>query len=366
MSRSDSEDRLSDWGEFRLISDIILRLLGPQSDSHLAGDDCAYMHFSEVVGTLAITSDVGPKPLVWDIGHESYFTWGWYAVAINASDLASAGAEPLAFTSSVEAPSSMRVTDFRDFFRGIAAACSEFRFPNAGGNIREAPRFECHGTGIGTVGEGPLLRRAGCKPGDRIVAVGECGRFITSYIHAKSRGIPALSERERNRLLNPRPPLREMARLRRSGFLTAASDNSDGLLGALWNIAQASNCAVEIDMSDDLVPSEIKVAADSVGANPWNLMFCWGDWQVICAVAAGSIASFGDLVASEGVPVQPLGWASAGPPSLYGRRLGSRTPLNIIRNENFTSASFNRGTEAQLEYMLRSPLFRAERPSDGT
>src|SRR5580700_6482300 len=107
MSLSGSEDKLSDWGEFRLINEIILPILGPSTGSHAAGDDCAY--FSAPAGSFAVTSDVGPKPLVWQIGHESYFTWGWYAVAINASDIASAGAEPLAFTSSVEAPSSMRV-----------------------------------------------------------------------------------------------------------------------------------------------------------------------------------------------------------------------------------------------------------------
>jgi thiamine-monophosphate kinase len=365
MSLSGNDDILSDWGEFRLINEIILRLLAPDRGSHLKGDDCAYVRVPKMADSLAITSDVGPKPLVWNIGHESYFTWGWYAVAINASDLATAGAEPLAFTSSVEAPSSMRVADFRDFFRGIASACREFGFPNAGGNIREAPRFECHGTGIGTVGEGPLLGRGGCKPGDQIVAVGECGRFITAYIHAKLRGIPALSVRERDMLLNPRPPLREMARLRRSGFLTAASDNSDGVLGSLWNIVQASSCVVEIEMSDDLIPFEIKDAAASVGADPWNLMLCWGDWQVICAVSAESVERFGKFAAAEGITVQPLGWATAGPPSLYGCRNNRRTPLNLIRNESFTSASFNRGAEAQLAYMLKSPLFRVEGPSDG-
>jgi len=358
MFLHDNEDKLSDWGEFRLINEIILPTLDPRTGSHVAGDDCAY--FRAPAGSFAVTSDVGPKPLVWHIGHQSYFTWGWYSVAINASDIASAGAEPLAFTSSVEAPSSMLVTEFRDFFRGIATACGELGFPNAGGNIREAPRFECHGTGIGFVGDGPVLRRSGCVPGDLIVSVGECGRFMTSYARAKSNGLSALSRPEWELLMTPRPPLQVMLKLRRGGFLTAASDNSDGVLGAIWNIATASECAVEIDMSDDLVPLEIREAAMSLGVDPWNLIFCWGDWQVICAVRTDSVEPLNRLAEAENVRIQTLGRAVVGPPSIYGCRSGRCMPLNVIRNENFTPASFNRSTETQLEYMLKSRLFRAE------
>lgn len=357
MSIPDNEERLSDWGEFRLIDDIILPTLKPDTRSYVTGDDCAF--FRTRSGSFAVTSDVGPKPLVWNLGHQSYFTWGWYSVAINASDIASAGAEPLAFTSSVEAPGSMLVTDFRDFFRGIAAACAGLGFPNAGGNIREAPRFECHGTGIGFVGDGPDLRRSGCTEGDLIVSVGECGRFVTSYARAKANGFSTLSKPEWDLLVAPRPPLGLMLKLRRGGFLTAASDNSDGVLGAIWNIATASKCAVEIDMLDESVPLEIREVATSLGVDPWNMLFCWGDWQVICAVNAQAIEPMTRLAASENIMIQKLGRAVAGPPSIIGRRSGRRAPLNILRNENFSSSSFNRGMESQLEYMLKSTLFRS-------
>jgi thiamine-monophosphate kinase len=183
---------------------------------------------------------------------------------------------------------------------------------------------------------------------------------MTAFAHAKANGLSAVSRPEWDLLTAPKPPLRAMSKLRCSGFVTAASDNSDGLLGAIWNIAAASKCAVEIDMSDHLVPFSIREAAMSLGVSPWNLMFCWGDWQVICAVRAESVEVLNRLAASENVRIQALGRAVAGPPSVYGCRSGRCAPLNVIRNESFTSASFNRGIETQLEFMLKSPLFRTE------
>src|SRR6266852_2901517 len=236
---------LGEWGEFRLISEILIPTLEGSGASLSLGDDCSYLPIPGTQQCLVITCDAAPEPLVWTMGAESYFTFGWYSVVINASDLAAAGAKPLGITSSVEAPSSLGVEQFRDFFSGMAAACKAFELQNAGGNIRQAPRFECHGMAVGmTSTKVPLLTRKGCLPGDLLVAVGESGRFISAYLKARRFGIDALEQREHDALFLPKPQLREMIILKEAGLLHASSDNSDGVLGALWNIAERSNCGI--------------------------------------------------------------------------------------------------------------------------
>lgn len=354
-----SIETLADWGEFRLLNEIVLPALEDTSLFPL-GDDCAYVQIPESGRSLVITSDAAPKPLVWNLGHRSFWTWGWYALLINISDLAAAGAKPLAFTSSVEAPSSMLIDDFREFFSGMATACREFAISNAGGNIRTAPRFECHGTAIGTVKKGKLLTRGGCHPGDVIAVIGECGRFISAYLQARTSGISCLSEDDKVRLLQPRPQIREMAFLQNAGVLHASSDNSDGLLGALWNIAERSKCQIEIDMRDELIPDGVRSIARIEGLDPWNLMFCWGDWQVVVAIAADILSHFETLASQEGIRYMLLGRAVDGQPVLYGVHSGHRTRLNLLRNENFVGAAYNENIEDHIKYMLYSPLFLEE------
>lgn len=348
---------LADWGEFRLINDVILPVLKDTTVLNPLGDDCAYLPMADGSYSLAITTDAAPIPLVWHLGHKSYWVWGWYSVLINASDLAAGGARPLAFTSSVEAPASMQADDLKDFFSGMAAACKEIKIPNAGGNIRSAPRFECHGTALGTVDTNKLLTRSGCNPGDAIVAIGDCGRFISAYLKAQATGLASLPEDEQNRLLRPLPQLRAMECLNTAGVLSAASDNSDGVLGALWNIAERSECGFEVQMDDRTVPDEVKSVATKFKISPWNLMFFWGDWQVLAAVRSTEVRRFRAICEESAINYLELGWAIDSPPVLYGRNNGQRQRLNILRNENFIPTAFNADIEHQLRYMLYTPLF---------
>ena len=276
---------------------------------------------------------------------------------MNLSDLAAAGARPIAFTSSVEAPSSMKVRDFTSFFQGMADACRQFDTPNGGGNIRMANTFGCHGTAIGLEESGEPLTRRGCKSGDRVVAIGTNGMFISAFIKAKNSGLSNLAESERGFLLRPRPRLKEVQLLRKAGFLTAASDNSDGVLGALWNIAERSGCAFELNVSDNCIPPEVWDAAKLVNANPWNLMFCWGDWQVIASVRSTHFQEFKKSAETNRIPYLTLGVARTGEPSITWKQGRNSRTVRVIRNENFTSSSFNSSMEANLSYMLHTPLY---------
>ena len=358
INEDKSSEVLSDWGEFRVINELVLPILSHSQRTPPLGDDCAYVNLPGSPNDfLVVTTDATPKPLAWELGHHCYDTWGWYSVLINASDLAAAGALPLAFSTSVEAPPDTYVHDFRDFFSGINSACKEMRIPNAGGNIRAAPRFESHGTAIGIVPKTQKIDRAGCRPGDRLFIIGECGRFICSFLKARRLGIHKLTSEDKLSLLRPMPQLHAMNILRQDGVVRAASDNSDGILGAIWNIAERSCCGIEVNLDKTLIPVPVAETAASENINPWNLMFFWGDWQVIVAIAIEDSDRFKELTRINGIQTTLIGQAVADRPIIYGLTHGKRRVMNLLRQENFRANSYNANIDEQIRFMLRSNLF---------
>jgi thiamine-monophosphate kinase len=347
--------KLSDVGEFRLLRDVVLPVFGSNGLTAPLGDDCAYVSVPRPE-MLVVTTDAAPRPLVWSLGCESYWSWGWYAVIINVSDLAAAGARPLFFTSSVDASDSMLVKDFQRFFEGMAAACERFSLTNAGGNIRAAPRFACHATAVGTEPRSVPITRSACVPGDAIVAVGPCGLFISAYLQGRRNGLDSLSRVDRRRLFRPEPQMREMGLLHEAGMIRAASDNSDGLLGAIWNIVDRSQCGVELLLDEILLPPEVQKAARDENFDPWNLFCFWGDWQVICAVAPEQLKEFNLLAEAEGIEYTLLGRAIESEPAVYGSRHGRRRRMRVLRSENFAAESFSSDLSGHLDHMLRTPL----------
>jgi thiamine-monophosphate kinase len=264
---------------------------------------------------------------------------------------------PLVITTSIEAPGHTPVDDIKEFFEGLAEASRQHEIANGGGNVREASEFSCHGTVIGLVSTGAQLRRNGAQPDDLLVAIGDCGRFAPAFLRAKKFGFDSLSHNEKQQLCRPRAYIKEMKVLHDRGLLSAASDNSDGILGALWNIAEASGCTIELDMSQEILPERVTKTASEFGYNPWNFMFFWGDWQVVASVPPAQSDDFWRVAEEHHISVQRLGRACKGPPKLMGLSDGRRRRLKLIRNENFSQSSFNKNVTAHVEYMLRSQLW---------
>ena len=351
---------LRDLGEFRLLNELVLPTVGS-----VLGDDCAVLDIPAGVRQFVVTTDAAPRPLIFSLGVEDFWAWGWYSVLINASDAAAVGASPLAFTSSVEAPDTFQVDALREFFDGMTSACHYFNLTNAGGNLRQAPRFACHGTAIGTLppGESALNRRE-CAPGDAVFVIGHCGLFISAFLNARSCGILTLAPGDKDRLAKPVAQNREMSTLRRRHLVTSASDNSDGLLGAMWNIAERSGCGFELNLDELRIPEIVSSTATANDFDPLNLLFCWGDWNVVITVAPSSIEEFLVTTRAEGISAMRLGHAIAGPAHLAAVTRGKRYELALLRNENFTRSSYNADVSDQLKFMLQTPLLKRQLPPD--
>lgn len=356
---------LAEAGEFRLIDEVVLPLAEQFGLGNTGGDDCAFV---DAQGTLAVSADVGPRPLVRSLpGYEDDLeAAGWLAVAATASDIAAAGARPLFLTNCVDAPADLLVGDLRKFLLGAFRACAAFGFGNGGGDLRQGSRTEMRTFAAGVTPGGARLGRCGAAEHDHLVLIGPAGRVMANFLLARS-GAPEII---RDGLLRPdaetvlrfpRPQVETMPFLAERKLLLAASDTSDGLIAAILNIAKASRCGFHLELASAMLPRIVRQAADSSGYDPWNIYFAWGDWSVAAAISATRLEEFASVCAAERIAWTPLGRAT----DIRGRltaEVDGNAPSQVaaLRNENFVDRGFNAGLEAHLRHILGADLFVAD------
>jgi thiamine-monophosphate kinase len=364
----DPSTTLAELGELRLIEEVILPLAQRFDIETIAGDDCAYI---DAHGTLAITADVGPKPLLQSLpGYERDLdAAGWLAAVATASDVATAGAEPLFLTNCIDAPPETTVGEFTQFLGGYFCACTTFGFKNGGGDVRHGPKLAARVFGAGIRQHGRRLGRDGVSPGDHIAIVGPAGDFMATYLLAK-HGDPAtidlgqLKPAAAEVLRRPRPQLEAMQRLAAAGAVTAASDTSDGLIGAVENLCRSSNIGVQFNLRREIIPTSVSRAAELHGVDPWNLFMAWGDWSVVVAVPPNQIHPFEETCQEHGIRRCMMGIATT-----HAREMtatlddGGLVRVSAIRNENFVSHGFNADLDDHLAFILKTPLFKPLGPT---
>lgn len=228
-------------GEFDLIERYFKR---PTHKAALGvGDDCALLRPTQGM-QLAVSSDmlvegrhflstVDPTRL----GHK--------ALAVNLSDLAAVGAEPLAFTLALSLPR-VDETWLAGFSMGLLRLADAHGCELVGGDTTQGPLNICI-TVFGEVPPGDALLRQNAQVGDDIYISGTVGdaRLALEVF----RGTHSISgeafEQARLRMEQPTPRVELGTALR--AVANAAIDVSDGLLGDLGHILKRSGVGAQID-----------------------------------------------------------------------------------------------------------------------
>ena len=229
-------------GEFDLIRRFFQR---PVQRSPLGvGDDCALLA-PRAGMQLAVSSDmlvqgrhflpnVHPRLL----GHK--------ALAVNLSDLAACGAQPLAFTLALALPRADAAW-CEAFSAGLLALADAHHCELVGGDTTQGPLNLCI-TVFGEVPSGQAILRNGAQVGDDLWVSGTLGDArlaLDALLRQHALPAPVLAQ-ARQRLEAPTPRVALGQALR--GIASSAIDVSDGLLGDLGHILQASGVGASVDI----------------------------------------------------------------------------------------------------------------------
>ncbi len=335
---------LADLGERKIIRQIL-----PKFSAGI-GDDCSIVRLRN--RELVLTTEPVPEPAAKLLGGDPDPYWmGWLLVVINASDLAAAGATPLAFTAAIAAPSNLPIPDFKRFLRGIADACKKEGLAYVGGNLRESERLSGVGNAIGYCLPGTAVKRSGAKSGDILVSVGDGGIFWRD----------AFALQESNRTVNkqgspvfrPRSQIKAMKVLAQNKLISAAMDNSDGLLPTLVQLASANSLTIKLDLSR----LSVRRGISTITVDPARLWLGWGDWNVIAAVSTQKLDRASELSAEVGTRVIRIGEFLSGRPQVLLTRGTQTRVAPRLESERFSRDSwFATGIQGYIDLLLSVKL----------
>ena len=196
-----------------------------------------------VLGDLVLTHDSIAEGVHY-LPEDPPASVGWKLVAVNLSDLAGKGAEPMAALLSLTlAGDGAWEASFLD---GVEAACESYGLPLVGGDTIAladgAPRV----LGLTAIGRGggAIPARGGGRPGDRLWLVGTVGDSAAglALLNADPRAEGPLVDIYRR----PVPLLAAGQAL--APAATAMMDVSDGLLIDLTRLIRASGCGAQLDL----------------------------------------------------------------------------------------------------------------------
>lgn len=217
-----------------------LRRLASHPAARGLTDDAAVLPLGSE--TLVLTHDSMAEGIHWLAGQDPADI-AWKLVAVNLSDLAAKGAEPLG----VLLGYTLGQDDTR-FLAGLEEALTAFKVPLLGGDTVSAlpGGTQTHGlTALGRATHCPVPSRSGAQPGDSV--------WITGPVGAAMLGFEALRDQtgaDSTAFRRPMPLLAEGRAL--APLVTAMMDVSDGLLLDASRLAKASGVTLSLDR--DAVP----------------------------------------------------------------------------------------------------------------
>ena len=262
------------------------------------GDDCAFVKVGRE--TLAVSLDLAVEDVHFRRAWMSPAEIGYRAAAAALSDLAAAAAEPLALLVAIGAPATEPVATHTGLADGIGEAAAAAGAVIVGGDITRAEQLTVDCCVIGRART--PMRRAGAKPGDRLVVTGALGGPLAAVTAWTVQNKPAAGARAR--VVHPEPRYEAGKALARLGA-TAMIDISDGLGGDLLHLLAASKVGARIEVLRIPVHPDARAAAARLGQEPWAFATRSGEEYELLATVPPSVDDA--VLAGVGIPVTVIG-----------------------------------------------------------
>ncbi len=295
-------------------------LLGPRP-----GVDCAVIDLGATL--LVFKSD----PITFVTGEI-----GWYAVQINANDIAVMGATPRWFLATLLLPEEQATPELvKEIQAQINSACREIGVSVIGGHTEVTHGLDrpiLAGSLIGEVSRAGLVTSSGARPGDRLLLTKSIPIEATAILAREFQAAlkSSFSEEDlrqaRNYLHDPGiSVLRDAQIAVCNGHVTAMHDPTEGgLAAALWELAEACGHALLVR------PKAIPISPLSArlcrffGLDP---LACIASGALLLSVAPEDAPAILEALNAGGVLCREIGSVREGQPVVWMEQASQRRRL---------------------------------------
>ncbi|OBI21545.1 thiamine-phosphate kinase [Mycobacterium sp. E2327] len=276
---------LARLGEFAVIDRLVRGRRQPDAVLLGPGDDAALVAAGD--GRTLVSTDVLVQDRHFRLDWSTARDVGRKAIAQNAADIEAMGGRATAFVVGFAAPGDTPAAQVDALVDGMWDEAGRIGAGIAGGDLVSAPQWVLSVTVLGDLeGRAPVLR-SGAKPGAVVAVAGELGRSAAGY-SLWEKGIDGFEELRRRHLV-PEPPYGQGAVAAAAGA-QAMIDVSDGLIGDLRHVAEASGVGVDLSTAPLAADRDALAAAGHVaGEDPLAWVLGGGEDHALAACFAGPV-----------------------------------------------------------------------------
>ena len=316
--------KIGQIGEFGLIERIRAALPQPGPNVVVGiGDDVAVLK-AMTEGCAGAAGEQGVWLATCDVQVEgAHFlrhaipprTLGRKALAINLSDIASAGGIPRYALVSLGLPADLEVAFIDELYGGLREEGSEFGVQIVGGNIsRSRLGIFIDVFLLGEATRENVVLRSGAAVGDLIMVTGSVGDAAAGVALLLNPELAAATdaayaEIARSRRDSPAPRVREGALIGSLRQASAMIDVSDGIAGDLRHICEKSGVSFRLHADRLPVSAANRALSRAARGDEWRFALHGGeDYELLFTAPPGRAGELAQRVTSEtGTPVSVIG-----------------------------------------------------------
>ena len=254
----------------------IIEIIKNSLSSEYIGDDCAFLKDLDIV----ITQDSLVEDVHFSQKFSDAFQLGYKSVAVNLSDIYASGAEPKYLTISLSLPKNIDKDFVKNFYEGAKSVLNGTKI--VGGDITGSDKIFISVCAIGSTKNRKISSRKNAQIGYKIITNGIYGSScaglftlqneITGYEDLKKEHLmPTIS----NKLSDM------IATSAQNDY--AMMDSSDGLMDAVFKIADSSNLKAKIDFAK--IPYNKSLETIKNFDYKHQILFGGEDYKLVCAIS---------------------------------------------------------------------------------
>jgi thiamine-monophosphate kinase len=322
LGNSSEGRRIPRISELALIERIAARSATRPGTELGIGDDAALI---AIGGQAVVTHDMLVEAVHFRRSTTGLRDLGHKALAVNLSDVAAMGAEPVAALVGLGLPADLETADVDELYEGIEGLAARCGVTVAGGDVTAAPVLVLAVTAVGRPWPGVApVGRTGGRAGDLLCVTGRLGAAaaglaILEEPHLGTGVADAASLLAAHRAPQPRIAA---GRALAAGGARAMLDLSDGLALDALRLARAGGLRARIDLDAVPLAPGVEAVAAARGDDPRILAATSGeDYELLAAVPPALLATLREEL---DIALTPVGRLEEGDPDVVAVDRGGR------------------------------------------